>query len=175
MPSKLIIFLIIFVAVVIQVSVMPNFFSSGSSPDLLIILLVFFTAEAGFSRTWKWAVFGGLVADIIFFTLPGTSAISFLGIAYIAEVFAKRFLAGQRIWKIFILALIASFSLVFNNGLTFLLAKTVNYFYTTNYNEYFSIKIVAWGALYNFLLAIVIYWPFKKVKNLIISQRELKI
>jgi rod shape-determining protein MreD len=158
-----------------QVSVMPNFFSSGSSPDLLIILLIFFTAETSFSAIWKWAIFGGLATDIIFFTLPGTNAVSFLAIAYATEALAKRFLAGQRIWKIFILALVASCSLFFDNALTFLLAKTINYFYDTNYHEYFSFGASFRNAFMNFILAIILYWPFRKMKNLIFSRQEIKL
>lgn len=175
MPLKLFIFLVIFVAIIFQVSLIPNFFSSGASPDLLIILLVFFTAEAGFARTWKWALFLGVVVDIIFFTLPGASAITFLFIAYATELIVKKFLSGQKLWKAFVLAIIAALASMFDGSLTFFLTKIANYFYTTGYGEHFFVTIIAKNALYNFILAFIIYWPFKKIKNIIISRRELKI
>jgi len=175
MPLKLFIFLIVFLVIILQVSAIPNFFSSDAAPDLIIILLVFFTAEAGFARVWKWAIFVGFISDIIFFTLLGTSALSFLIIAYGTEIVAKRFLAGQKAWKMFVLASVAAICLAFDYSFTFLLAKIINYFYSTPYSEYFSWTVLARSALYNFIAASIIYWPFKKIKNLIVLRQELKI
>ncbi len=175
MPLKLFIFLVIFLAVIFQVSVMPIFFPSGAIPDLIIILLVFFTAEAGFERVWKWAIFFGLIADIVFFALPGTNAISFLIIAYVTELTAKRFLAGQKIWKSLILALAAGVGLVASDVVNIVLAGSVSYFYKIGYQANFSLSIAAKSALYTFILSAIVYWPFKKIKNMIISRRELKI
>lgn len=175
MPLKLFIFLIIFLAVIFQVSVMPIFFPSGAVPDFIIILLILFTAEIGFARIWKWAIFLGFISDIIFFTLPGTSALSFLIIAYAADLAAKRFLAGQKVWKALILALIAGCSSIISDGVGIILAGSAGYFYKIGYEANFSWDILARSALYNFILAVIIYWPFKKIRDLIISRREIKI
>ena len=175
MPLKSFIFLVVLLAVIFQVSVMPIFFPSGAIPDLIIILLVFFTAEVGFERVWKWAIFFGLMTDIVFFALPGTNAISFLIIAYVTELAAKRFLAGQKIWKSLILALAAGAGLIVSDIINIVLAGSAGYFYEIAYRADFSWSIVAKSALYTFILSAIIYWPFKKIKNMIIFRRELKI
>jgi rod shape-determining protein MreD len=175
MPLKLFIFLVVLLAVIFQVSVMPIFFPSGAIPDLIIILLVFFTAEAGFERVWKGAIFFGLIADIVFFALLGTNAVSFLIIAYVTELAARRFLAGQKIWKSLILALVAGAGLIVSDVANIVLAGSASYFYKIGYHANFSWSIAAKSALYTFILSAIIYWPFKKIKNMIISRRELKI
>ena len=136
---------------------------------------MFITVEAGFSRTWKWAIRLGLVVDAIFFTLPGTNAISFLTIAFVAELAAKKFLAGQKFWKAFVLSIVIALASVFDSGLAFILARVVNYFYATGYNEYFSLGIIIRSMMYNFILTFILYCPFKRMQNIIISRQELKI
>lgn len=175
MPIRLIIFVIVFLAIVFQVSVVPNFFHSGAAPDLVIICLVFFVSEAGLARIWKWVIFLGFISDLIFFTLPGTSALSFLAIVYIADIIARRFLSGQQIWKAFILGILAAACLAFDYSFTFFLSKIINYFYETRYSGYFSWSILAKSALYNFVSVIIIYRPFRKIRKLVVSRREIEI
>lgn len=175
MPLRLIIFLVVFLAIIFQVSVVPNFFYSGAAPDLIIVFLVFFASEVGFSRAWKWAIFLGFVSDLIFFSLPGTSALSFLVIAYLSDIVSRRFLSGQKIWKAFILGMLAAICSAFDCVLTLFLAKIINYFYETQYSRHLLWMILLKSALYNFVAAFIIFWPFKKIKKLVVSRREIEV
>ena len=91
MKKFFIYFLIIFFAIVLQVSSVPLFFKSDWPVDIVLMLVLAWTLIDGFDAFLKWAVFAGLLYDLATFSAVGLHVIIFALLAYSVSFFSKRF------------------------------------------------------------------------------------
>ena len=69
MFDKIIIFLVVFFAALLQMSAFSNVLFLGVSPDLLLILVIFWTVHEGFEGALPKIVLAGFMLDL-FCRLP---------------------------------------------------------------------------------------------------------
>ena len=168
MFQKTILFFLIIILAVIQISLLPNFFYRNISPDVLLIAAVVWSAKNSFEKTWLLSIFSGLVLDFLSLTAVGANALTFLTAAFVAGFLARRFLTDQRALNFLLTA-----GLVVLGTLTsyFILAATLllpNYFH--GQMPLFSaggffFKNLALKISFNLILFPVIYWLAEKTKN----------
>ena len=91
MFEKLVIFLVIFFAALFQLSLFPNLFFWGVGPNLMLILVIFWTTHEGFEGAFFKIIFTGFMFDIFSFQPVGVSIFIFTIIAFLADSFIKRF------------------------------------------------------------------------------------
>ncbi|MEK7598791.1 MAG: rod shape-determining protein MreD [Patescibacteria group bacterium] len=166
MSKKITIFIVIFMAIMLQVSFLPNILPSGVFPDVALIIVIFWAARSGFNATWPWAILGGLMLDFIYFWPIGTNVFSFVAIVFGASYLAKRFLVADNLSRFFIMVALVISGTVLNESLTSILMKsalgeTVN-FQTLFFNTDLLLKII-----YNLLIFMAIYVPLLKLEKFI--------
>lgn len=103
MSKKLIIFLIIVLACIFQVSVFPGVFSWNNGPDLLLLLVIYWTIKEGFEGTLGRNILVGVLADLVNFRPVGTYLAIFLLVSFLVSSVSKRFLIVAGIWRVFTL------------------------------------------------------------------------
>lgn len=83
-------FLIIFSAIILQVSSVPLFFDSDWTVDIVLMMVLAWTLVEGFEDFLKWAVLAGLLYDLATFSPVGLSVMIFTILAYSVSFFSKR-------------------------------------------------------------------------------------
>lgn len=161
MLKKIFILLFFLMLVVLQTSLFPRFFPNQSFPSIALIVVIFWSAHAGFDKTWQLAALGGFLTDVFYFFPIGANILSFSVAAFIASFLAKRFLVTQTAWKFLVFAIISSIGIFFNEIAGVLLAhiKIGVIFPDTS-------SIIFWKSFYGLILGFVLYWPIKKIGNL---------
>lgn len=96
MTQKFPTLILIFLAAVAQVSLAPRLFFGGMAPDIVLVFVIIWATRQGFEKFWPWAVFAGLMVDILSLEPIGLSAASFLIIVFGISFLSKRFFVAQR-------------------------------------------------------------------------------
>jgi rod shape-determining protein MreD len=171
MAKKIIIFMFLFLLVILQVSVLSIFFNSRRIPDLVLVVLIFFTMRRGFGEVWKMAVVAGLLVDLFSFFPVGVDIFSFTLVALVTNFLVRRFFVTHPTWKFFILFALIFIGTVVNDVTVSILMKV---FLSAEKIENTGFPIFSadlWlKILDNLLLLVLIYWPLKKIEGLRNSQ-----
>jgi len=165
--SQVIIFIIFFTSVIFQTSFFPNITPFRFAPDIVLILIIFWSARSGFDTTWRWAVFFGLMLDVIYYQPIGINIITLSIVSFLSSSLAKRFLVTQTGLRFIITA---SFVFAGTIGYQLLISFLINIkegqniFYSLYHliNEGILLKII-----YNLILFAVLYVPLKKIEKII--------
>lgn len=164
MPRIFLVFAIIFIAVLLQISFLPNVVIQGAYPDLVLVIIIFWATQLSFDKVWPWASLAGLMLDFAYFWPIGINIAALVFIAYGANYLARRFLVVQSPSKFFILAGILILGAIFNNFITSILLKISTHeainFKIAFFNAQFGMKI-----LYDLLLFAIIYVPLLKLEK----------
>ncbi|HRZ95646.1 MAG TPA: rod shape-determining protein MreD [Candidatus Moranbacteria bacterium] len=167
MFQKIIILLIIFFSAVIQVSVFPRLFPSGLSPEIVLMLVIFWTSRDGFEKTWPKAVLSGFMLDLFYFWPAGTNIIAFALVSYGVGFFARRFTISQKNMGLLVLLLLSAMGSAANSLILLILAKIykglgleLGIFLPDFWNRMIFLKI-----LIDMLLFVMIYWPLSGLER----------
>ncbi|MCX6763860.1 MAG: rod shape-determining protein MreD [Candidatus Moranbacteria bacterium] len=166
------ILLVVFLALILQVSLLPNIFPAGFAPNLLLVAIIFLSARTGFEKMWPWALTAGLLSDFFFFLPIGISTASFLAVAFIVGFLTKWLAIIHESLKFLVLAILMIAGTVINSWLVSIFSKIFLYHEPLHSLLFFSIldpamwKIIA-GNLFLFA---VIYTLLKKFERLIITR-----
>lgn len=183
MFRKITTLIIIFLAVIIQIAVLPNFFSSSVVPDIALVLTIIWTVREGFEKTLPKTIILGVLFDLINGWTIGISVITLILISFGISSFAKEFLMTQKTWRIFTLGLLVVLSSIAGDLILVMFGKFFNVsaiFRYLNYNGTFTIldpKIIL-RSVYNLLLFVFVYWPVNNLEKFMdryvrgISQQE---
>jgi rod shape-determining protein MreD len=167
MRQKIIIFFLIFLAAVLEVSFLPNFFWSNAAPQLLLVMVVFWSSRRSIGL--MWVILAAFVLDLLTFERLGFSAISFVIISYGVGFLAKRFFVSQRSRAFFSIAFFVLISTVFHHIYANFFGNLLNQFSMSDmlasfrFIEFSRLLAVTSGNLIIFSL---VYWPLKKMKNI---------
>jgi rod shape-determining protein MreD len=112
-----IIFTVIFLAVMLQVSFFPNILIPKIFPDVALITIIFWAARSGFEKAWPWAIIAGLMLDFAYFWPVGTNVFSFALVAYGASHLSRRFLVADNFSRFFTMAAILVLVVAIHNFL----------------------------------------------------------
>jgi rod shape-determining protein MreD len=168
MFREIILWLIIFLAVIFQISVFPNFFPSGTSPEIILILVIFWSTRDGFKKNWKKAIAAGLILDLFYFQPVGTNVITLVLAAYAAGFISRRFLILQKTSGFFIILAIIAGGTFFNNLIMEILLKIrvvqevlkIGVFAPKIWNITIFMRIAV--NLFSFA---IIYWPLSNLEK----------
>lgn len=165
--------IIIFLSVLVQTSLLPNFFPAGSVPDLALILIMIWTAKSDFNSILKWAIIAGIFMDLISFWPVGINIFSFVAVAFAVNSLSKRFLVVQSTWRFFILAIMIIFGTLMNLAIIFFLMKIsarisgLSDAGLSIFNQNLFLK-----PLYNLLIFVIIFWPLEKLDKILRHQNK---
>lgn len=167
MLQKFIIFIIILTAVLFQVSVLPNFFSPGTVPELAMILIIIWTVNNGYERTIWRAITAGLLLDLFYFWPIGVNIFAAVIISYATDYLSDRFVIVQKTWKfLFLVAAVAGATIVnaaWGNiiGLIFKMSgREPGFLIARFWDARLLIKIII-----DIIILFIVYWPIRKLEN----------
>ncbi len=90
------------VAVLIQVTLMPELRILGGAPDLVLTLVLAYSLLSGFERGVVWALVGGVIQDLLSAAPLGTTSL-----ALVVMVAAVGYVAGRASPRSFLVPLVA--------------------------------------------------------------------
>jgi len=157
MGQKIKIFILIFLAIIFQVSFFPSLTAGKIVPDILLILIILWSSQRRFEDIWLGIFFSGIFLDLIIFNKIGVNAISFIIISFMASFLQKRFFTTQKLSSFFVI-------------LAMVIGGTVLNFLITNFMADFSLSF-NWGwlemkILGNIIIVILIYPAITRFKEL---------
>jgi rod shape-determining protein MreD len=165
MAKKLAIFFLLFLLVIVQVSFLPNIFAQNSIPNILLVMLIFWTARKGIKKTWKLAILGGLIMDLFLFSPVGLSSFSFLATMILVNYLAKRFLVTHLAWRFAILAVLMAIGTLSNEIILVIIAKTLGIIQENTRNIPASLDASLFYTMASSVVVFTIfYWPLKKIE-----------
>lgn len=178
MLQKFIIFLIIFFSAILQTAVFSNSFFWGVGPDIMLLLVILWTAREGFEKAFLGNILVGFVQDLITFHPVGVHIVSYVAIAFFVSFISKRFLVVARNRRMFILLMLIIFGTLANNLFLSGLFLIESYFKRTAIGDipvYFFSVILLKAVILNSLFSPLIYFSLKKIENLEFLKTRNKI
>ena len=164
--QKIFISILIFFSVMLQAAFLPNFFPTGVVPNILLVIVVFYTFSLGFNSIWK-AVFGvGIFLDLISFSLVGMNALALILVAFISSILTRRFLILHSNWKFIIIIILVTVGTAVNELVPALVTEAL-FFLKIGISGYFNLSFHSlWlKIIYNIIIFMLLYWPFKKIEK----------
>ncbi|HLN19136.1 MAG TPA: rod shape-determining protein MreD [Patescibacteria group bacterium] len=167
MFRKGVIFLVILLAASLQVSAMVNFFPNWAVPDVMLVLVVIWTAKDGFEKTLSRTIAIGVISDLISYLPVGENVVGLSVVSYLVGYSARRFLVSQQAWKLLFLVTIVIFATIANQVINFIIFTLVT---LTEKKELLSAHIlfnsgIIYKIIANIIILFVIYWPIKKIEQ----------
>lgn len=177
MFEKVIIFFIVFFAVILQMSAFPNLFFLGAGPNIVLILIIFWTVHEGFEAAFFKIILAGFILDLASFHFVGVNILVFSLIAFLSSSFSRRFLVAARNWRTIILVFLIIVSTFLNDLLLFALFRLVAYFKGAEANSIiFSTNWIILGRemLLNTLFFFLISFPLMKIERILNLHKSKK-
>lgn len=170
MFQKTTIFFIIFLATVIQTTIIPQFFPFGLAPNLILVMVIFWTVHDGFERMWPRILLSGFLLDLTYQWVIGLNIISLMVISFGTSYLAKRFLISQKFWRGIIIISLLVLGTIINGSLIYILVKS--YAFIKKENIETLLPVYDWKDWFilmfnNALLMVMAYWPLKKMGKVI--------
>lgn len=178
MRQGIIIFLLIIFSAILQSAVFSNVFFWGLGPDILLLLVIFWTTQVGFEKALLKNIAVGFVFDLVFFSAVGIHVAAFVSVAFFVSFISKRFLVVASNWRVFILTITVIFSTLANNLFLNGLFLVAGYFGRIEIGNapipFFSL-LLAKETILNILFFPLVYFSLKKVERLGLLQVRKKI
>ncbi|MFZ2226163.1 MAG: rod shape-determining protein MreD [Candidatus Moraniibacteriota bacterium] len=177
MLEKGVIFLVIFFAALLQLSLFSNLFFLGVSPNLMLILVIFWTVHEGFEGAFFKIIFVGFMLDLFSFQPIGTNIFILTAIAFFADSFIKRFLVAAKNWRTAILIFLITASTLICELVLYALSKAGGYFKLAEIdNIIFTLNdaVLAKKILVNVLFFFLISFPLIKIEQFLNLRKNRK-
>lgn len=157
--------LMLFCAIVLQTSVLPVISPGYIVGDVVLMLVLTGSIIDGFFAFLWWAVFVGIVYDLINYASVGVHALIFLLVVYFVSFFSRRFSVelkgvGMALFVIFIIVatLVSKFVTALSIAWDLQSASGLM-------NNVGSFRLISLQILYNFVLFIFTFFIFRKTKK----------
>jgi rod shape-determining protein MreD len=162
MFEKIIIFLVIIIAAVLQISFFPNVFPSGLAPEAVLLVVIFWVAQDGYEKTWIRTILAGFILDIFYFWPVGTNIIAISVAAFGIGYLTKRFAVSHKNLGFFVMLVVVLAGTLANdlvlNSLMMaydrLGTREIYYSVSNVWDNKIILRIIA-----NLGLFTLIYWP----------------
>lgn len=149
----------------LQVNIFSSFTIAGIKPNLFVIYILCIGLYANQILGISFGVVCGIIIDLIYGKVIGTTAVMLCAIGYLGSYFDKNFSKDN---KLTIIIMVAGATLVYEFGLYFLNSLILKFD-----REYITfIKLLLIEIIYNILLSIIAYPLIQKFGYLI--DRNLK-
>ena len=177
MLDKAIIFLVVFFVAILQIALFSNLFFLGVGPNMMLLLIIFWTVHEGFESALPRIILAGLVLDLVSFYPIGLSVMIFSLISFFGNSFSKRFLVTARNWRIVVLALLVFFSTLINEICSVGLFELFAYFKEGEINNIISSTngmLFMKEVLLNIAFFFLISFPLMKIEKLLNLRKNKK-
>lgn len=166
----------IFLAAIMQTSFLSNFFPANMTPDVVLILVIIWTAKTNFNSILVTAIFAGLVVDFFSFGVVGSNIFSFVAVAFVVDSLYKRFLVPQSGRKFFILTVAIVLGAMVNYVIVAIFAEITRSLTDFSWHNLGLFKqTIILKPLYNLIVFIALYWPLKKADKIFAQQNKIVI
>ena len=129
-------------------------------PNLFVIFILFISLFTSQSLGIGFGVVGGLILDLLYGRIIGTTAVMFCIISYLGSYFDKNFSKEN---KITIILMVIGATIIFELGLYFINSIILRFD-----GEYFAFfKLLFVETFYNVLLTIILYPLMQKSRYLL--------
>ncbi len=155
-------FVALFFSVIIQTSLLPVFFPVGSVPDVVLILIMFWTIRSGFEKNLARTVMGGFLLDIFSFWPAGINIFSFVTVSFLVAWIGKRFLTSQLMWRFFLMLIVIFFGGLINSIITFVLWNARAGFGGVSFGSLSLYPNLFWKSLFDAVLFMLVYWSLDR-------------
>ena len=115
----------------------------------------------GLSDALVFVILAGVIMDVFSFSALGTNTASFVAISLIVSFFAKRLSVSQPFWKFFILIFLVGTGSYLNDFIVNIL-RVLSGNTSGMTGIFFSTSLYV-NSFVNMSMAILLYWPLKKV------------
>jgi len=156
----------LFLFIAFQVFFVSNIFSIQNAPNLVLLLIIFWTIKKGFEKTLKIIIFSGIILDIFYFWPIGTNVLSLTAVSFSISFLTRRFSISDFFSRSIMIILVVSFSVVLNDFINQITFEVIYFFKKSDeFNLSFDWKI--WKKVfYNLIAFAIIFWPLKKIEKL---------
>jgi rod shape-determining protein MreD len=168
MFQKIIFFVFISLLVVLQFSFFPNLFSKFTTPDLILIVIVFWSISIGFMGIWKKVVVAGFLLDLIYAWPIGVNILAFSSVSFFLTSVSKRLFMRRKL-----LGFSAALAIIaFATPAYYLIVKGISEFLRAGYIMKSDVKIInltpifiLQKSLMNVILMALLYLPLEKIEK----------
>ncbi|NTW27622.1 MAG: rod shape-determining protein MreD [Candidatus Moranbacteria bacterium] len=165
MKKKIVYCLILFCAIILQTSILPLISPMYATGDILLMFILVGAILDGFFAFFSWAIFAGIVYDLVSYTPVGVHALIFLLVVYFVSFFSRRFsveLRGIGLVLFLIFVIVAT-----------LLSRSVIVIMTTwnpqmlsfNWNVFGNFSVISVQIFSNMVLFFLTFIVLRKTKK----------
>lgn len=156
----------------VQITLLPQFFPAGCVPNLVLIVVVYWTIRSGFNESWKKVVLAGFILDLSYGWAIGINILSLSTVSFMVGYFTKRVSAEQRGWGFLIILGLVALGTIVNSIIAGVLIKTVAELKSMpleNAMVDFSALTTIWSALLASISFVFLYQPMEKFEKFLAS------
>lgn len=175
MFQKVVLSAIIILLSVSQVAILPQFFPAGIVPNLVLIVVVYWTIRSGFSENWKKIILAGLFLDLAYGWAIGINILSLSVVSFAVGYLAKRFSMTQKGWGFAMAIGLVGFGALVNDAVINLLIRSVGWLKNMPLESSmiypFGMKII-WNAFLTAGCFVFLRLPLAKMEKFFDSYRN---
>lgn len=164
--KKKIVYILIFISIaILQLSFLPVISSKNVAIDAMLMAILAWSVLDGYFAFLNWAIFFGIVYDILSYSMIGTYALIFLLVVYFVSFFSRRFSMEPRGIGIVLFLLFILVATLASNGIVALVQawklETLRGFW----QSFGGFKATSIGLFCNTILFFAFFALIKKTKH----------
>ncbi len=157
---------LLFLAVVIQTTFIPQIRVFGGQPDLLLLFVLSWSVHERLEVNVTWAFVAGIAADLMSAAPTGVSVIGLLCIVFLIDQ-----LKGQLFnISLPVLVLLTAFSTLIQQTL-FLMLMSINGANVRLVEQVFYVMLPS--MVYNILVILPVYWFIRRIQRTFFERRRI--
>lgn len=164
MKKKIIYFLLIISAIILQTSVLPIVARSSTPGDLVLMLVLAGVVLDGFFAFFWWAIFAGILYDLATFVQVGTHALIFLFTIYFVSFFSRRFSVEVRGVGVLLFGLFVTAGTIISRLIVALSLSWESQDFLKYFDFFGSPSGLFFQIIWNFVLFFICFYFLKKMK-----------
>ncbi len=166
MRKKIVYFILLFCAIIIQTSLLPLVSPGNIMGDIVLMLILAGAVIDGFFSFFSWAIFAGILYDLISYTTLGVHSIIFLLVVYFVSFFSRRFSVELRGVGLFLFSLFVVVATLTSRIISTLIIS----WDLQNINGFFrqlgSFSVISIQILYNIFFFFFCFIILRKTKKI---------
>jgi rod shape-determining protein MreD len=168
MLQKIVFFVFISLLIIFQFSFFPNLFPSYAMPDLILVVIIYWSIAVGFMQIWKKVVVVGFLIDLIYSWPIGVNILAFSVISFFLTSASKRLFMHRKLLGFgAVLAIVAVATPAY-----YFIIKGISEFLRAGYTVKSEVKTInitlmfIWQkSLMNVILMALLYLPLEKIEK----------
>ncbi len=165
MKKTIVYLLIIFLAIIFQISLVPLFFVSSWPVDIVLMLILAWTLIDGFDDFLKWTIFIGIIYDLMTFSTVGLHVIVFVILSYIVSFFSKVFSVEIKNTGIFLVALLVAVAVIGSRTAVLGYEFGIDFISVDFHNLGLTLKMFFSAVFYNLIIFFILFFAINKIER----------